>query len=49
MGRKFEKIIAVLDKKESSFFLHHGSAMVKWFTKMVEESNEKHDSSKEKK
>ena len=49
MGRKFEKIIAVLDKKESSFFLHHDSAMVKWFTKMLEESKENHDSSKENK
>lgn len=41
--------IAVLDKKESSFFSHYDPAMVEWFVKMVEERKSNWDSSKEKK
>lgn len=41
--------IAVLDKKESSFFSHYDPAMVEWFVKMVEERKSNRDSSKEKK
>lgn len=41
--------IALLDKKESSFFSHYDPAMVEWFVKMVEERKSSHDSSKEKK
>lgn len=41
--------IAVLDKKESSFFSHQDPAMVEWFVKMVEERKKNNRSEKEKK
>lgn len=41
--------IAVLDKKQSSFFSHYDPNMVEWFGKMVEERKKQHDSAKEKK
>ena len=41
--------IAVLDKKQSSFFSHTDPGMVEWFGRMVEERKHQHDSSKEKK
>ena len=41
--------IAVLDKKQSSFFSHYDPAMVEWFARMVEERKHQHDSSKENK
>jgi len=41
--------IAVLDKKQCSFFSHYDPAMVEWFARMVEERKHQHDSSKEKK
>ena len=43
------KVIASLDKAESSFFSHYDPVMVEWFVKMVEERKNNHDSSKEKK
>lgn len=41
--------IAVLDKKQSSFFSHTDPGMIEWFGRMVEERKHQHDSSKEKK
>ena len=41
--------IALLDKKQSSFFLHTDPNMVEWFAKMVEERKQQHDCTKEKK
>lgn len=43
------KIIADLDKAQSSFFSHYDPAMVQWFVQMVEERKKQHDSSKENK
>ena len=43
------KVIAALDKKQSSFFSHTNPNMVEWFCNMVEERKKQHDSSKEKK
>ena len=41
--------IALLDKKQSSFFSHTDPNMVEWFAKMVEERKQQHDCTKEKK
>lgn len=41
--------IAVLDKKQSSFFSHTDPAMVEWFVKMVEERKKQKDCTKEEK
>ena len=43
------KIIAGLDKKQSSFFSHTDPNMVEWFVKMVEERKKNNDCTKEKK
>lgn len=43
------KVMATLDRKESSFFSHYDPNIVEWFVKMVEERKHNHDSSKEKK
>lgn len=43
------KVMASLDKKESSFFSHTDPAMVEWFVKMVEERKVNRDHKKEKK
>lgn len=41
--------IALLDKKQSSFFAHTDPNMVEWFVKMVEERKKQHDCTKDKK
>lgn len=43
------KVIAGLDKNESSFFSHYDPNMVEWFVNMVEERKKNTDCSKEKK
>lgn len=43
------KLIAALDKKESSFFSHTDPNMVEWFVQMVEERKKQHDCTKDKK
>ncbi|MDE7079972.1 MAG: aldo/keto reductase [Clostridia bacterium] len=43
------KVMASLDKKQSSFFSHTDPAMVEWFAKMVEERKHNNDHKKEKK
>lgn len=43
------KVIAGLDKNESSFFSHYDPNMVEWFVNMVEERKKNNDCSKEKK
>lgn len=42
-------IIAALDKKKSSFFLHTDPNMVEWFVKMVQERKQQHDCTKDRK
>lgn len=42
-------VMASLDKKQSSFFLHTDPAMVEWFVKMVEERKKNNDHRREKK
>lgn len=43
------RVMASLDKKESSFFSHTDPNMVEWFAKMVEERKHNNDHRKEKK
>ena len=43
------KVLARLDKKQSSFFSHTDPEMVEWFVKMVEERKNSNDHKKEKK
>ncbi|MDE6001012.1 MAG: aldo/keto reductase [Clostridia bacterium] len=43
------KVLASLDKKQSSFFSHTDPEMVEWFVKMVEERKNSNDHKKEKK
>lgn len=43
------RVMASLDKKQSSFFSHTDPNMVEWFVKMVEERKKNNDHNKEKK
>ena len=43
------KVMASLDKKESSFFSHTDPKMVEWFAQMVEQRKTNHDHKKDKK
>lgn len=43
------RVLASLDKKQSSFFSHTDPAMVEWFVKMVEERKSNNGYKKEKK